>query len=96
MSSATLDMRVDSIAAGRQRTRRIRYLSYAVILIAVAWSIEVIVVKDTDWSRISLKSLLETARRFVDLDTGVIPELWKPALETVVMATLATVVGLVM
>ena len=91
-----MDMRVAGIAAGRQRTRRLRYLSYAVILIAVAWSIEVIVVKDTDWSRIRLSSLLETAQRFAQLDTAVIPELWKPALETVVMATLATVLGLVM
>ncbi len=96
MNSAALALRVESISAGRQRTRRIRYLSYAVILIAVAWSIEVIVVKDTDWSRISLGSLLETARRFAELDAGIVPELWKPALETVVMATLATVIGLVM
>ena len=91
-----MDMRVAGIAAGRQRTRRLRYLSYAVILIAVAWSIEVIVVQDTDWNRIRLSSLLETAQRFAQLDTAVIPELWKPALETVVMATLATVLGLVM
>ena len=91
-----MDMRVAGIAAGRQRTRRLRYLSYAVILIAVAWSIEVIVVQDTDWNRIRLSSLLETAQRFAQLDIAVIPELWKPALETVVMATLATVLGLVM
>jgi len=96
VNAATLQLRVESIQASRQRTRRIRYLSYAVILIAVAWSIQVIVVKDTDWSRISLASLLESARRFVELDVSVVPELWKPTLETVVMATLATVLGLVM
>jgi phosphonate transport system permease protein len=96
MNAATLALRVENIEAGRQRTRRIRYLSYAVILIAVAWSIQVIVVKDTDWSRISLASLLESARRFFELDVSVVPELWKPALETVVMATLATLAGLVM
>ena len=90
------ELRIETIEAGRQRTRRLRYLSYAVILIAVAWSIEVIVVKDTDWSRITLASLLESARRFFELDVSVVPELWKPALEKVVMATLATVVGLVM
>jgi phosphonate transport system permease protein len=94
VNASTLALRVESISAGRRRTRRIRYLSYAVILIAVAWSIEVIVVKDTDWSRISLSSLLETARRFAELDTSIVSELWKPALETVVMATLATVAGL--
>lgn len=96
MNAATLELRVEAISASRQRTRRIRYLTYAVILLAVAWSIEVIVVKDTDWSRISLSSLLETGHRFLQLDTAVVPELWEPALETVVMATLATVLGLIM
>lgn len=91
-----MDLRVAGIAASRQRTRRFRYLTYAAILIAVAWSIQVIVVKDTDWNRISVSSLLETAQRFAELDTAVIPQLWGPALETVVMATLATVLGLVM
>jgi phosphonate transport system permease protein len=94
--NATLDMRVASIAAGRQHTRRVRYATYAVILIAVAWSIEAIVVKDTDWSRISLASLLDTLKRFAELDTSMVDELWKPALETVVMATLATLAGLVL
>jgi len=96
VNAATLALRVDGIEAGRQRTRRLRFLTYAVILIAVAWSIEVIVVRDTDWSRITLKSLLDSAWRFTQFDTGVVPELWKPALETVVMATLATVLGLVL
>jgi phosphonate transport system permease protein len=90
-------LRVDAIEAGRQRTRRLRFLTYAVILIAVIWSIEVIVVRDTDWNRISFASLLESAVRFAQLDLSVVGEdLWKATLETVVMATLATVLGLVM
>lgn len=96
MNAATLALRVEDIEAGRKRTRRLRFLAYAVILIAVAWSIEVIVVRDTDWSRITLASLLDSAHRFTQLDTSVVPELWEPALETVVMATLATVLGLIM
>lgn len=96
MNAATLEMRVASIAVARQRSRRTRYLAYAVIIAVVAWSIEAIVVKDTDWSRITLASLLDTFRRFADLDTSVVSELWRPALETVVMATLATLVGLLL
>ena len=97
MNAATLALRVESVQASRQKTRRLKFLTYAVILIAVAWSIEVIVVRDTDWSRISLSSLLDIAKRFVELDTSLVSEdLWKASLETVVMATLATVVGLVM
>jgi phosphonate transport system permease protein len=94
MNAAVLDARIADITSRRQRTRRIRYVSYAVILVAVAWSIEAIVVKDTDWSRIQLSSLLGTLGRFADLDTSIVGELWQPALETVVMATLATIVGL--
>ena len=86
MNAATLDLRVAGIAASRQRTRRMRYASYAVVLVLVAWSIQAIVVKDTDWSRIQLSSLLDTLRRFADLDTSIVGELWQPALETVVMA----------
>ena len=97
MNAAALALRVDRIEASRQRTRRLRFLTYAVILIAVVWSIEVIVVRDTDWSRISLASLLESAVRFAQLDLSVVGEdLWRATLETVVMATLATVLGLVM
>ena len=96
MNAGAFDSRVADIAIGRQRTRRLRYASYALVLLTVAWSIEAIVVKDTDWSRIQLSSLLETFRRFADVDTSVVPELWGPALETVVMATLATLVGLLL
>jgi phosphonate transport system permease protein len=96
VTAVTLELRVADIAAGRQRTRRARYAVYAVILVAVAWSIEAIVVKDTDWSRISLASLFDTFKRFADLDGSMVGELWKPALETVVMATLATLAGLVL
>ena len=97
MNAAALALRVDHIEATRQRSRRLKLLVYAAILLVVAWSIEVIVVRDTDWSRISLSSLLDTAMRFVQLDTSVVGEdLWKATLETVVMATLATVLGLVM
>jgi phosphonate transport system permease protein len=96
MSTVTLDMRVAAITATRQRTRQIRYFSYAVILVAVAWSIQAIVVKDTDWARIHLSSLLDTLQRFAQPDWDVVSELLQPAIETVVMATLATLIGLLM
>jgi phosphonate transport system permease protein len=97
VNAATLALRVDGIEASRQKSRRLKFLTSAVILIAVVWSIEVIVVRDTDWSRISLSSLLDSAVRFTQLDLSVIDDtLWKATLETVVMATLATVLGLVM
>ena len=96
MNAAALEARVAGIAAGRRRTRTIRYTAYFVILAFVAWSVEVIVVQDTDWSRIVSGSLLSSLGRFIELDLSVVPELWEPALETVLMATLATLAGLVL
>jgi phosphonate transport system permease protein len=96
VTAAALDLRVESIVASRQRTRRVRYTLYVVVALAVLWSIQAIVVKDTDWSRISAGSLLDTVRRFFELDLSVVGDLWQPTLETVVMATLATLVGLLL
>ena len=94
MNAAVFAARVDAIAAGRQRTRRVRYTMYAIGVVAALWTIEAIVIADTDWSRIGLTSLLETFARFLQLDFSIVPDLWEPTLETVVMATLATILGL--
>ena len=96
MNALALEARVADIALNRQRNRRLRYAAYAVVATAVAWSIEGIVVKDTDWSRIHLSALLDTLSRFAELDTGVFSELLQPTIETVVMATLATLLGLML
>jgi len=96
VNAASIDLRVAEIAAGRRRTRAVRYTSYALIAVLVLWSIEAIVVRDTDWSRIVGASLFTTLGRFLELDLSLIPELWEPALETILMATLATLAGLVL
>ncbi|HYI03251.1 MAG TPA: phosphonate ABC transporter, permease protein PhnE, partial [Reyranella sp.] len=41
-------------------------------------------------------SLLTSLGRFLELDLSVVPQLWEPAVETVLMATLATLAGLVL
>jgi phosphonate transport system permease protein len=97
VNDLTFDVRVADIAANRRRTRRARYSAYAAILAAVAWSIYAIVVADTDWGRILNGTLLTTLGRFFDLDLNLLQDrdLWQQALETLVMATLATLLGLV-
>jgi len=92
----SITARADAIAAGRSRTRTRRFLTYFAIFALVAWTIEVIVISDTDWSRILTGSLLTTLGRFLELDWSLIPELWEPAVETIFMATLATLAGLVL
>lgn len=96
MNAATLDLQVAQIAANRRRSRIGRVATYSLILLVVAWSVEAIVVRDTDWSRIVGASLLDTLGRFLELDMAVVPELFGPAVETVLMATLATLAGLVL
>jgi len=96
VNAATLDLRVAEIAAGRRRTRTARYTAYAAILVLVLWSVEAIVIGDTDWSRILTGSLLTSLGRFAELDISLLPQLWEPALETILMATLATLAGLVL
>lgn len=96
MNAATLELRVAEIAVGRRRSRATRFATYLLILAIVAWSVEAIVIQDTDWSRILTGSLLTTLSRFLEIDFGLIPELFEPALETVLMATIATLAGLVL
>ena len=84
----------DRLLAARRR-RRGTGLAFAVILIAaVAWSVDVTIVKDTDWARMgSLANVLEAAGEFVAVDWGLFPDLAKPALETFMIACLGTLLG---
>jgi phosphonate transport system permease protein len=88
--------RIEELAAARKRTRTRRYAIYAAIAALVLWSVKAIVVGDTDWSRISAEGVWKSAWRFIDFDASILLSLWEPALETVLMATLATLLGMVM
>lgn len=99
--SAVLDLgrhagRIAELDATRRRRRGWRYLRYALIALLVGWSVEAIVVGDTDWSRISVAGVASAAWRFIDFDASILLSLWQPALETVLMATLATLLGALM
>jgi len=91
----TLEERAAGLAREKQRGRRLRFTLYAAVLFMVAWSVKVIAVDDTDWSRILGASLLSTAKGFVDVDLSIVGDLWEPALDTLLMATVATLAGLV-
>ena len=84
----------DRLVAERRR-RRGRGLVFAGILIAaVAWSVDVTIVKDTDWARMgSVANVLEAAGEFVGVDWGLFPDLARPALETFMIACLGTLLG---
>ena len=88
--------RIAQLDASRRRARIWRYVRYVLIALLVAWSVEAIVVGDTDWSRISASGVATAAGRFLAFDPSILLSLWEPALETVLMATLATLLGALM
>lgn len=88
--------RIAQLDATRRSARLWRYLQYGVVALIVGWSVEAIVVGDTDWSRISAAGVASAAWRFIDFDASILLSLWEPALETVLMATLATLLGALM
>ncbi len=96
MNALALDARVESMALERRRGRFARFTIYFALVALVAWSVKAIVVDDTDWQRLFGASLLPTLKSFLDLDLSLVKELWEPALETVLMATVATLAGLVL
>ena len=96
LNDTSLDVRVAAMAAVRGRARAQRYTGYFAIFAVVVWSIYAIVIADTDWSRILNGRLMATLGRFMELDYKLIPDLLAPTIETIVMATLATLAGLVL
>lgn len=76
-----------------RRARAWRYLRYGLLALLVGWSVEAIVVGDTDWSRISADGVAKAAGRFLAFDASILKDMWEPALETVLMATIATILG---
>ena len=87
---------IAQLTQSRRQARLWRYVRYALLALLVAWSVEAIVVGDTDWSRITWEGVVKSAMRFIDFDASVLSEMWEPALETVLMATLATLLGSLM
>jgi phosphonate transport system permease protein len=85
--------RIQALEATMRRARTWRYLRYGLVALVVGWSVEAIVVGDTDWSRISAEGLAKAAARFIAFDPSILSEMWQPALETVLMATIATILG---
>lgn len=92
--AGTMTRDIDAILAARTKARLIRSCIYLVVLVLVAWSVKTTIIDDTDWERMgSLGNVLETAGEFVGIDWSLASTLWQPALETIMVATLGTLVG---
>ncbi len=91
-----MDQRLDAFLAGRRRGKTTRTLIYLVIALLVIWSVKTTIVDDTDWERLgSVSDVLASIGNFLAIDWGLMPDLWQPALETIMVATLGTVLGVI-
>ena len=87
---------VDDVIRLRQSRNRVRFVSFLVLFALVVWSVQVTIVEDTDWERIgSLSQIMTDVSRFIGIDFELIQSLWGPALETFMIATMGTLLGVV-
>jgi phosphonate transport system permease protein len=96
MNALTLDARVAAVSRSRRRTWSTRALVYIALAAAVLWSVYAIVIADTDWARLAGSSIGKTLGRFMEFDAALIPDLIDPTIDTALMATLASLGGLLL
>ena len=85
---------VDAVLAARRRRRLLRLAVFAALAALTAWSINDTIIIDTDWQRMgSLGQVLESAGRFVGIDWALFPDLAGPVVETLMIACLGTLLG---
>lgn len=88
---------MDLIVWRRKKSKGIRYSLYAVLFLLVLLSIKVTVIDDTDWDRIgSFSSVLNAGGRFLPPDLSVIKYLFKPTVETFMIACLGTMLAIIL
>ncbi len=88
---------VDRIVATRAKTRTFRTLIYLVVLLLVVWSVKTTIIDDTDWERMgSVGNVMHGVIQFLGIDWGLVPNLWQPAVETIMVATLGTLLGVIL
>lgn len=78
-----------------KRTRRFQnWLLLAGVVAVLAWCVWDTIVVDTDWARMGgALGVFAAIERFFYLDWSLVPHLFVPALETLMMATLGTILG---
>ena len=87
---------VDDILVKRNRDKVSHSIFFMVMMALVLWSVNVTIIKDTDWERMgSLGEVLASAGRFFGIDFSLIPNLFEPAIETFMISCLGTLLGVI-
>ena len=86
----------ERIIAARTKAKITHSLIYIAVLAVAIWCFKTTIIDDTDWARIgSVANVLESIGEFLGVDWGLAANLWEPALETIMVATLGTLLGVV-
>ena len=89
--------RIDTVIQGRRGRRLKNWLLLFGVLLVIAWCVEATIIADTEWHRLGgLLGVLGAVQRFLWLDWSLLPLLVVPAIETLMIATLGTLVGCVL
>ena len=87
---------VDRIIAARSKAKVTHSLIYIAVAAVAILSIKTTIIDDTDWARLgSFANVLESVGEFIGIDWGLVPNLLEPAIETIMVATLGTLLGVV-
>jgi phosphonate transport system permease protein len=90
-------LQADAVVEKRRKSRVVIASVYAVMLGMVLWSIDVTIIKDTDWERMgSLAKVWESTSRFIGFDFELFTELLVPTIETLLIACFGTFLGLIL
>ncbi len=81
-----------------KRSRRVKnWVLLGATLAVLAWCFWDTIMVDTDWARMGgALGIVGTVARFFQIDWSLVPKLVVPALETLMMATLGTILGCVL
>jgi phosphonate transport system permease protein len=97
MNQPDIQMKFDKVVALRKRSKAIRYFFYFILFILVLYSIKITVIEDTDWERIgSLGMVAKAVGRFLPPDLSVVKYLFKPTIETFMIACLGTMLAVIL
>lgn len=87
----------DRYQAGKRRRRLNNWMLLAGIVLVLAWCFWDTIMFDTDWQRMGgALGIAGTLERFIWVDWSIAPNLIVPAIETLMMATLGTLLGCVL
>lgn len=95
--AATFPSRTKVVIDARRRRRLKNWAIVIGVLLIMAWCIEATIIVDTEWHRLGGSlGILGALQRFLWLDFSLLPLLLVPALETLMMATLGTLLGCIL